>query len=103
MSLDLRTLSDGVEIAVHVRPRASREGVGGLYGSALQVRVHAAPSDGAANRAVCEALARALGVRKRAVDLVSGPRSRRKRVRVAGDPTELSTRLLELADSEAAV
>ena len=51
---------------------------------ALLVRLAAAPVDGAANAELIEILARALHVPKRDVSIVSGDRSRHKRVRIAG-------------------
>ena len=44
----------------------------GIHGEALKVRVHAPPVDGAANEAVVEVLAAALGVPRGAVWIVSG-------------------------------
>lgn len=69
---------------MHVQPRSSRSGVDGLHGDALRVRVNAPPVDGAANEAVVEVLARALGVPRRAVSIVAGHGSRSKVVEVSG-------------------
>jgi uncharacterized protein (TIGR00251 family) len=91
--------NDAVEIWVHVRPRASRASVGGTQGDALAVSVRAAPTDGQANRAVCEAVAAALGAKRRQVSLVAGDTSRRKRLRIEGDPSVLAARLDALASS----
>ncbi len=95
--LELQSDSDGVEIRVHVQPRAPKDSVGGIHEGALRVRVRAAPTGGAANAAVCRCLARALGVRPRRIELRSGAKSRRKRVRIEGSPTALVPRLEELA------
>ncbi len=93
----------GVELCRHVRPRAGKDSVGGTHDGALQIRVRAAPSGGAANAAVCQALARALGLRPRAVGLISGEKSRRKWVEVKGDPEALAAELAVLARSERVV
>jgi hypothetical protein len=87
----------GVAFFIHVTPRARRPGVGGCHADALRVQVGAPPADGLANAACVDALAAALGVRRRAVSLDSGSRNRRKRVRVEGDPELLSARLARLA------
>lgn len=76
--------SPGVRFAVRVQPRSSRAGVDGVHGDALRVRVNAPPVDGAANEAVVELLAKALGVAKRAVRIVGGATSRSKTVDVDG-------------------
>jgi uncharacterized protein (TIGR00251 family) len=54
----------------------------------LRVKLNAPPVDGAANAALCEFLAQALGVRKSAVTLIAGQTSRRKVVRVEGVTAE---------------
>ena len=95
----MRRLADGVELWVHVQPRATHAAVGGLHGDALQVRVQAPPTEGRANAAVCRAVADALALRPAAVELVRGPRARRKRLRVLGDPDALWARLTALAEA----
>jgi uncharacterized protein (TIGR00251 family) len=50
----------------------------------LLVRLHSAPVDGAANKELIEVIAEAFGVSRAAVTIVSGERSRRKKVHVAG-------------------
>lgn len=71
-------------IDVRVIPRATKAGIGGTRGDALLVRLHAAPVGGSANAELIEILSDALGVPKRAVSIVSGERSRQKRVKVDG-------------------
>lgn len=75
---------DGATFAVRVVPRARRDQLSGLHGAALKVRLTAPPVKGAANKALCEFLAAQLGVRPRAVEIVSGHSSRQKVVRVNG-------------------
>lgn len=75
---------DGVVISVQVIPRAGKSGVAGARGGALLVRLNAPPVDGAANAELVDVIARTLGVPRRAVTIVSGERSRKKRVHVAG-------------------
>lgn len=101
--LEIRRIGDGVEFWVHVRPGASRDRVGGMHGDALALRVREAPREGRANDGVRRVLARALGVPARDVQLASGQRSRRKRVRVEGPGDALATRLEALAGDPAAV
>ncbi|GMA22581.1 hypothetical protein GCM10025864_03400 [Luteimicrobium album] len=69
-----------MRVAVRVRPGASRTRVGGSYGddARLVVAVSARAVDGKATEAVLAAVADALGVRRRAVTLVSGQTSRDK-------------------------
>lgn len=71
-------------IDVRVIPRSGKSGIAGTRGDAVLVRLNAAPVDGAANAELVEILADALDVPKRAVSIVSGERSRQKRVRIEG-------------------
>jgi uncharacterized protein len=71
-------------IRVRVQPRASRDEVVGWREDTLRVRVSAPPLDGRANDAVVVLVARAAGVGRSAVSVVSGERSRDKLVRVSG-------------------
>jgi hypothetical protein len=77
-----------VRFSVRVQPRSSRTGVEGVHGDALKVRVNAPPVDGAANEAVVEVLAEALGVPRRSVRIVAGESSRTKVVEVDGVSAE---------------
>ena len=73
-----------VRFAVRVQPRASRSEIEGVHGDALRVRLSAPPVDGAANEALVELLAKALGVAKGAVRVVAGVASRSKVIEVEG-------------------
>ncbi len=53
-------------------------------GAVLHVRIQARAIDGAANRELIQAVADAVGVRRSAVSLVAGQRSRNKLVEVTG-------------------
>jgi uncharacterized protein len=81
-------------IDVKVVPGASRSMVAGIRDGALLVRVAAPPEKGKANEELRDCLARALGVPKSAIELVSGSSSRRKKVSV---PLEAESALLALA------
>jgi uncharacterized protein (TIGR00251 family) len=69
---------------IRVIPRAGRSGVAGLRDGAVLMRLAAAPVDGAANDELISVLSKALDVPRRNIIIVSGERSRLKRVRVAG-------------------
>ena len=74
----------GSALEIHVIPRARKTEVAGERDGALLVRLAAPPVDGAANDALVDFLAETLGRSRRDVRIVSGERSRRKRVEVAG-------------------
>jgi uncharacterized protein len=90
----IESTPEGVVIAVRVIPRSGRSGVAGTRGGALLVRLNAPPVEGAANDELVEVMAAALGVPRRAVTIVSGERSRTKRVRITGvDADHVASRL----------
>jgi len=80
----IEATSSGVIIDVRVIPRAGKSGVAGVRDNAILVRLNAPPVDGAANAELIAVIAEAFGVPKRAVAIVSGDRSKQKRVRIDG-------------------
>jgi uncharacterized protein YggU (UPF0235/DUF167 family) len=87
-------------VRVKVQPRARRPGLLGIAAAAdgprLKLAVTEAPEDGRANRAVCLALARALGVAPSLVTVLHGATSREKTLTIAGDPASLAAALESL-------
>jgi len=73
-----------VDFEIKVIPRAGRSGFAGLREGALLVKLAAAPVDGAANDELITLLAKTLRIPKRDISLVSGERSRTKRIRITG-------------------
>ena len=66
-----------------------------MRGDAILIRLAAAPTDGAANEALIAFLADTLEIPRRRLTIVSGEKSRAKRVEVAGlDADSIRTRLL---------
>ena len=70
---------------VAVSPNARRTSVDGLHDGALRVRLVAPPLEGRANAALIAWLAGELGLPKRAVTLLRGESSRRKRLALQAD------------------
>ena len=79
---------------VWVQPNASRNEILGFRDGHLRIRVAAPPREGKANQLLREILSEALGVALSQVEVLSGHKSRRKRVLVMGflpDPDVLKT------------
>ncbi len=96
-----RYSTEGISVALRVTPRGGRDDIDGLETLAngrtvLKVRVRAIADGGEANRAVTELMAKALGVPKAKVRILSGTTSRLKQIAVDGDPAKLGITLREL-------
>lgn len=87
---------------VRVQPRASREAIDGEWQAALKVRLTAPPVDDKANLALRRLLAARLNVPVSAVRILSGGRSRTKRVAVDGVSAEQVRGLLAAPGAGAA-
>jgi hypothetical protein len=73
-----------VILSVRVIPRSPKSAISGRRGDAIVIRLAAPPVDGAANDALVDYLARLFGRPKRDVRIVSGAKSRDKRVKIDG-------------------
>ena len=84
-----------MRLKLRVTPKSRADEIVGMReDGVLQIRVTAAPSDGAANEAVLRLLSRALGLPKGAVRLKGGASSRDKWIEVDGlTAAELERRL----------
>ena len=71
-------------LSVRVTPRAGCTAVAGMREGVLQVKLAAAPVEGAANDALIELLSRQLDVPKRTLRIATGARSRAKTVEISG-------------------
>jgi len=71
-------------IRVRVSPRASQNRIAGVKDSKLVIRVTAPPVDGKANAAVCQLIAKEVGVAKSNVVVIRGDTARDKLVAISG-------------------
>jgi uncharacterized protein (TIGR00251 family) len=101
-----RYSTEGISVALRVTPRGGRDDIDGIETlangrSVVKVRVRAVADGGEANRAVTELLAKALGVSKASVKILSGATSRLKQVAIGGDPKSLGEALRKLTAVQA--
>lgn len=88
----------GVQLALRLTPRASRNGVDGIADDAegrpmLKLRLVAPPVEGAANKALIAFLAKTLSLRKADITIRSGETSRIKLLHLAGDSAAIVRKL----------
>jgi uncharacterized protein len=73
-----------VILDLHVQPGASRSEFAGRHGERIKVRLAARAVDGKANEALIEFLSTHFKVPRRSVRILSGLKSRQKRVQIDG-------------------
>ena len=81
-SFRIRDTGTGIEVALHVQPRARRNEIAGLHNGALKLKVCAPPVDDAANRPLIEYFAALLHLPKSSLRILSGIKSRDKILRI---------------------
>jgi len=75
---------NSISFQVRVQPHASKDEVTGEMGGAMKVRLRAPAMEGRANEALVEFLAELLKTSRSAVSILSGERSRVKRIEIRG-------------------
>ncbi len=90
----------GTTVTVVAKPGSARDAVRVLVADGtrptVEVRVRAKAVDGAANKAILEVLAAALGVRRSAVTILRGEHGRTKHVQVDAAPDSVWSALARL-------
>ncbi|WP_416797218.1 DUF167 domain-containing protein [Ciceribacter azotifigens] len=92
---------DHLRLSIRLTPNAGRDQVDGVEMNAnddvyLKAKVTAVPEKGKANKALIALLAKAIGVPKSSISVVSGDTARQKILRIDGDPEEVAEKISEL-------
>lgn len=82
--MNLKIEGHTVTFWLRVKPRSRRERLGLDSAGELRLELHAAPTEGQANKACVEFLARLLRLPRSSIEIVAGEKSRRKLIRVRG-------------------
>lgn len=90
-----RWIGNDLDLRVHAAPGAKTTEVQGLHGESLKVRIRARAVEGAANAALLDFLATEFQVPRARCVLISGERSREKRVLVQEPRRERAEKLLQ--------
>jgi uncharacterized protein (TIGR00251 family) len=93
--------SDGLLLTVRLTPKGGRDALDGIVQLAdgravLKARVRAAASEGEANSALVQLIARTLAVPPTSVSMIAGETARIKRLKIAGNAGALATNLERL-------
>ena len=82
--LQINETDRGLEVRLHVQPRARRCEIAGMFNGALKVKIAAPPVDDAANRAIIEFFSDLLSIPKSSLRILAGSRSREKTLEIRG-------------------
>ena len=82
--LEVQEREGAVIFSLRVQPRASKDEIAGEMGGALKVRLRALAFEDRANEALVEFLGQLLKTPRAAVRILSGERSRTKRMEIRG-------------------
>lgn len=100
MALPCKPVGGKLRVLVRLTPKSQVDAVKGVFegpdGPRLDLKVRAAPADGAANEAAVRLLSALLDVPRTTVALAQGVTSRYKAFDIAGDANILADRLSEL-------
>jgi uncharacterized protein YggU (UPF0235/DUF167 family) len=96
------TTADGLLLTVRLTPKGGRDAIDGVATLAdgravLKARVRSVASEGAANTALVRLIAGALDVAPGRIDIASGAATRLKRLRIAGNSTDLAAALAKVS------
>ena len=80
--LAIQENANGVVFTAKIVPGSSRTAVSGILDNMIKVRVAAPPEKGKANQCLIAFLAKRLGVKKNAIDIIAGQTGPVKQVRV---------------------
>jgi uncharacterized protein len=94
-AIEIAERDGAITFAVRVAPRATLNAIEGAHAGALKARLTAPPLDGRANHALRRLLADRLNVPISAVRIVSGEKSRTKRIAVSGVSRAQATAVLD--------
>ncbi len=82
--LKIRETAVGLEVHLHVLPRAKHCEISGIHNGALRVKVTAPPVDDAANRAIIKFLSSLFGISKSSLTILAGMKCRDKVLQIEG-------------------
>lgn len=87
-----------IVLNVRIVPRASKDGIPGIMGDALKVRIQAPPVEGKANAYLIKFLSKLWNIPRASIEILSGETGRNKRLRISDPTDELRAALFSIAN-----
>jgi uncharacterized protein (TIGR00251 family) len=91
----IQQLGETVVFTVKVVPGSSKTQIGGLLNGMVKIKVAAAPEKGKANKMLIDFLAKQLGIKTKAIKIISGHKTAVKKIQVTGIPAQKITKIIE--------
>lgn len=82
-------------LQVYIQPGAKKNEIVGLHNGALKIKIKAPPVDGKANETLIDFLADFFGVPKKRLEIISGEKSRNKKISISGEDQKIKKVLAE--------
>ncbi len=92
----IREEDDGVVFSAKIVPASSRTAIAGLLDGMVKIKVAAPPEKGKANQLLLSFLAKQLGIKTKALSIISGQSSAVKQIKIAGISTQTLREKLRL-------
>ena len=80
----IREDNDGVIFSVKIVPASSRTAIAGLLDGMVKIKIAAPPEKGKANQLLLSFLAKQLGIKTKALSIISGQGSPIKQIKITG-------------------
>lgn len=78
MDLKIQEKQDGITIECHITPKASKSAIKGVRNGELTIAVNSPPTEGQANEALINFLAKHFSIPKSYISIIKGLHSRKK-------------------------
>ena len=88
VNLTIQEVDGGVVFAAKIVPSSSKTTISGILDGMMKIKISAAPEKGKANQCLVNFLAKQLGVKKKAISIISGQTNPVKSVQVLGISAE---------------
>jgi len=99
MPLSLSKTDQGIILPVHIVVKARKTEIAGLFGQSLKLKIASVPVLGKANREVIKFLSSLFGISKNQIKIVSGEKSKDKKILLTGIKAETICAVLNLENA----